>query len=180
MDEGTLGPSVVVGSHVDASQEGDNKAGHGQESTHLREKSGVKSEGVWRRHLSLEVNPLLLLSPGPDGMPSDWEGGLEKSLSVHNLSQPLTNRTPGLSSAFNNSNSSNCSAAGNTHGGLSNWDAAELFISDCKLEPTEEHFNFLSQEPSSPSNRVQTAEEASPHTKRGSDFLKQSQHIQLA
>lgn len=179
-DEGTLGPSVVVGSHVDAGQEGDSEKGPAHDRVQLREKSGLKCEGVWRRHMSLEVNPLLLLSSSPDGTPSDWEGSLEKSLSVHNLSQPLNNRAPGLSSALNISSSSNSSERGNAHVGLSNWEGAELFISDCKLEPTEEHFNFLLQEPSGSSGLVQTVEEARPHTKGNSDFLSQSQNIQLA
>lgn len=126
--------------------------------------------------MSLEVNPLLLLSSSPDERPSDWGGSLGKSLSVHNLSQPLTNRAPGLSSALNNS-SSNGSKRGNAHGDLSNWDGTELFISECKLEPAEEHFDYLSQGPdSSPSDLLQTVEEAAPHP----DFLSQSPHIQLA
>ncbi|XP_049456011.1 potassium voltage-gated channel subfamily KQT member 5 isoform X2 [Epinephelus fuscoguttatus] len=176
VDEGSLGPSVVVGSSVDADQEGDSEATPAQGGVQLREKSGLKSEGVWRRHMSLEVNPLLLLSSSPDERPSDWGGSLGKSLSVHNLSQPLTNRAPGLSSALNNS-SSNGSKRGNAHGDLSNWDGTELFISECKLEPAEEHFDYLSQGPdSSPSDLLQTVEEAAPHP----DFLSQSPHIQLA
>uniref|UniRef100_A0A3Q1IL61 Potassium voltage-gated channel, KQT-like subfamily, member 5a n=1 Tax=Anabas testudineus TaxID=64144 RepID=A0A3Q1IL61_ANATE len=143
-DEGTLGPSVIT---------------------------DLKSEEVWRRHMSLEVNPLLLL---PDGKPSNWEGSLGKSHSVHNLSQPLTNRAPSLSSMLNNSSSSNGSEHGNVHGDLSKWDGTELFISECKLEPAEEHFNFLSQGPdSSPSDLLQTGE-------GNSEFLSQSPHIQLA
>lgn len=177
---GTLGPSVIVGSHVDADQEGDTEAGPVQERAHLREKSGLNSEEVWKRHMSLEVNPLLLLSSSPDGTPSDWESSLGKSLSVHNLSQPLTNRDPGLSSAFNNCSSSNSSECGNAHGGLSNWDGAELFISDCKLEPAGKNFNFLSQQPNSPSDLLQTVEEAPTHPRGNPDFLSQSEHIQLA
>ncbi|XP_070771678.1 potassium voltage-gated channel subfamily KQT member 4 [Enoplosus armatus] len=180
-DEGSLGPSVVVGSSVDVDQEGDREAGPAQGRVQLREKPGLKSEGVWRRHMSLEVNPLLLLSSSPDGTPSDWGGSLGKSLSVHNLSQPLTNRAPGLSSVLNNSSSSNGSERGNAHGDLRNWDGAELFISECKLEPEEEHFNFLSQGPdSNPSVLLQTVEEAAPHPKGNSEFLSQSPHIQLA
>lgn len=178
VDEETLGPSVVVGSHVNADQEGDSETGPAQERVQLQEKSGLKCEGVWRRHMSLEVNPLLLLSSSPDGTPSDWEGSLGKSLSVHNLSQPLNNRAPGLSSALNIS--SNRSERGNAHGGLSNWEGAELFISDCKLEPAEEHFNFLPQEPAGSSDLVQTVVEARPHPKGNTDFLSQSQNIQLA
>uniref|UniRef100_A0A7N6FF42 Potassium voltage-gated channel, KQT-like subfamily, member 5a n=1 Tax=Anabas testudineus TaxID=64144 RepID=A0A7N6FF42_ANATE len=170
-DEGTLGPSVIVGSSVDADQEGDNETGSVQEGVRLRKKTDLKSEEVWRRHMSLEVNPLLLL---PDGKPSNWEGSLGKSHSVHNLSQPLTNRAPSLSSMLNNSSSSNGSEHGNVHGDLSKWDGTELFISECKLEPAEEHFNFLSQGPdSSPSDLLQTGE-------GNSEFLSQSPHIQLA
>lgn len=177
-DEGTLGPSVVVGSSVNAEQEGDSEAGSVQEGVQLRKKSDLKSKEVWRRHMSLEVNPLLLL---PDKRPSDWEGNLGKSLSVQNLSQPLSNRAPTLSSVLNNSSSSNGSEPGNAHGDLSNWDGAELFISECKLEPAKEHFNFLSEGPdSSPSDLLQTVEEVEPHPKGNSEFLSQSPHIQLA
>ncbi|XP_041645347.1 potassium voltage-gated channel subfamily KQT member 5 isoform X2 [Cheilinus undulatus] len=176
VDEGSLGPSLVVESSVDADQEGDCKAG----SVKLREKSGLKPEGVWRRHMSLEVNPLLLFSSSPDGTASDWGNTLGKSLSVHNLSQPLTNRATALSSELNNSSSSNGSERGDTHRDLGNWDGAELFISECKMEPEEEHFNFLSQGPSSgPSDFLQTAEEVASHPKENTDFLSQS-HIQLA
>uniref|UniRef100_A0AAQ5YLQ7 Potassium voltage-gated channel, KQT-like subfamily, member 5a n=1 Tax=Amphiprion ocellaris TaxID=80972 RepID=A0AAQ5YLQ7_AMPOC len=134
--------------------------------------------GVWRRHMSLEVNPLLLLSSSPEGRPSDWERGLGKSLSAHNLSRPLTSRAPGLSSALNNSSSSsNGSDRGNAHGHLGNWDGTELFIS----EPTAEHFNFLSPGPSgSPSDLLQTVEEAVLHSQGNSEFLSQSSHTQLA
>uniref|UniRef100_A0A7N8WUA3 Potassium voltage-gated channel, KQT-like subfamily, member 5a n=1 Tax=Mastacembelus armatus TaxID=205130 RepID=A0A7N8WUA3_9TELE len=120
---------------------------------------------VWRRHMSLEVNPLVLLSSGSDGRSSDWQGSLGKSLSVNNISH----------------SSSNSSEHGNTHGDLSNWDETELFISECKLEPAEEHFNFLSQEPdSNPSDLLQTVEETAPHPKGNSEILTQSPHIQLA
>ncbi|XP_056251467.1 potassium voltage-gated channel subfamily KQT member 4 isoform X5 [Seriola aureovittata] len=177
-DKKSLGPSVV-GSSVNADQEGDSEAGSVQGGVQLREKPALKSEGVWRRHMSLEVNPLLLLSSSPDERPSDWEGGLGKSLSVHNLSQPLTSRAPGLNNS--NSSSSNGSERGNAHGDLSNWDGTELFISECKLEPAEEHFNFLSQGPdSSPSDLLQTVDEAASGPKGNSEFLSQSPHIQLA
>ncbi|XP_029305291.1 potassium voltage-gated channel subfamily KQT member 5 isoform X2 [Cottoperca gobio] len=176
VDEGSLGPSVVVGSSVDADQEGDSDAGPSQGRVQLREKTGLKSDGVWRRQLSLEVNPLLLFSASPDERPSVWGGSLGKSLSVHNLSQPLTNHAPGLSSALSNSSSTNGSKSGNAHVDLSSWDGTELFISECKLEPAEEHFNFLTQGPgSSSSDLLQTVEEAAPHP----EFLSQSPHIQL-
>lgn len=162
MDEGCSGPSVVV----DTGEEPD---GPNQERLHSR-------KGAWpRRPLSLEVNPLLLLSPNLDQVPSDWEGTLDKSVSVNNLSQTLADRATAtsLSSPFNNSSSSNGSAAANAHSALSDWDATELFISDCKLEPTEEHLDFLSPQSSA-------AAEEEPHSQRSPDFLRQSQHIQLA
>lgn len=163
MDEGRSGPSVVVNA-------GEEPDGPNQERLHSR-------KGVWpRRPLSLEVNPLLLLSPSLDQAASDWEAALDKSVSVNNLSQPPAERATtaaSLSSPFNNSSSSNGSAAGNAHSALSDWDATELFISDCKLEPTEEHLDFLSPEP-----RADAEEE--PRSQRSPDFLLQSQHIQLA
>lgn len=143
-NQGTVGPSVFVRSHVD----GDSELDSAQEEVQLREKPGLKSEGVWSRHMSLEVNPLLPLSSSPDGTPSDWEGSLEKSLSVHNLCQPLTSRAQGHPSDLHISTSSHSSKCVNAHSSLSNWDEAEFFISDCKFKPEPGHFNFLTQEPS--------------------------------
>ncbi|XP_034464141.1 potassium voltage-gated channel subfamily KQT member 4 isoform X4 [Hippoglossus hippoglossus] len=181
-DKESLGPSVVVGPDVDAEQEEDSEAGSARGRVQLREKPGLKSEGVWRRHMSLEANPLLLLSSSPDGRSSDWEGSLGKSLSAHNLSQPLSSRASGLSSALHNSSSSNGSEQGNAHhDDLSTWDGTELFISERKLEPAGEHFNFLSQGPDGgPADLLQTVDDAAPHPKGNSDFLSQSPHIQLA
>ncbi|KAM9726754.1 potassium voltage-gated channel subfamily KQT member 5-like isoform 3-T3 [Menidia menidia] len=177
VDEGSLGPSVVVGGSFDDDQEGDSEPGPVQGRVQLRERPGLKSDGLWRRHLSLEVNPLLLLSSNAEEKSSDWGGNLGKSLSVHNLSQPSTKRSPGLSSALNNSSSSNGSEGAD---GLRNWDGTDLLISECKLEAAEEHFSFLSQEPgSTPADILQTVEEAIPQPKGSSEFLSQSSHIQL-
>ncbi|XP_057704364.1 potassium voltage-gated channel subfamily KQT member 5 [Corythoichthys intestinalis] len=68
-------PSVVVGP--------------GEESgfVQLREKPGCKSDAAWRRHVSLEVEPLLTLSPGSVPSASDWGGALGKSLSMHDLNR---------------------------------------------------------------------------------------------
>ena len=140
----SVGPSVVVRSHV----EGDSRPGFAPEEVQMCERPGLKSEGVWRRHMSLEVNPLLPLSSSPDGTPSDWDGSLEKSLSGHNRCQPLTGCAQGHPSDLHNSSSSHRSKYVNAHGGLSSWDEAELFINDCKLSPEPRHFNFLIQEPS--------------------------------
>ncbi|XP_047207770.1 potassium voltage-gated channel subfamily KQT member 4-like [Girardinichthys multiradiatus] len=180
-DEQSLGPSVVVGCSADDNGDGPGEAGFTSGRVKLRKKSGLKSEGVWRRHLSLEVNPLLLLSSNPERRPTDWAGHLGKSLSVHNINQPLTNRSPGLSSTPNNSSSSsNDSERGNGHSDLSNWDGTDLFISECKLKTTADHCNLLSQGPdSSQSDILQTEEEDVPHSKGNSEFLSQSSHLQL-
>ncbi|KAM9364992.1 potassium voltage-gated channel subfamily KQT member 5 [Pholidichthys leucotaenia] len=173
-EDRSLHPSVAAGCRVSVGQDGDSEVGSDKGSAQLREKPDLKSEGVWRRPLSLEVNPLLLLSSNPEGGPSDWEGSLGKSLSVHNLSQPLTSRAAGLSSALNNSSSSNGSERGHAHGDLNSWDGSELFIRERKVEPAEEHFNFLSQEPGgSTSDLLQTA-------KGSSEFLNKPSHLQLA
>ncbi|XP_061692403.1 potassium voltage-gated channel subfamily KQT member 4 isoform X5 [Syngnathoides biaculeatus] len=50
----------------------------GSSVVQLREKPGSKSDAVWRRHVSLEVDPLLASAP-------DWGAALGKSLSMHNL-----------------------------------------------------------------------------------------------
>lgn len=176
-DEQSLGPSVIVGCGVDDDLERDSEAGSAQRRAQLRKKPGLKSEGVWRRHLSLEVNPLLLLSSSPEGTPSDWGGSLGKSLSVHSLNQPLTSRASALSSALNNSSSSNDSDG---HRDLGNWDGADLFISECKLKPAAEHYDILSQGPdSSQSDILQAVEEVVSHPKGNTEFLGQSSHLQL-
>ncbi|XP_035982510.1 potassium voltage-gated channel subfamily KQT member 4 isoform X6 [Fundulus heteroclitus] len=179
-DQQRLGPSVVVGCSADVNPDGFNEAGFAPGKVQLRKKSGLKSEGVWRRHLSLEVNPWQLLSSNPERRPTDWAGSLGKSLSVHNINQPLTNRAPGLSSALNNSSSSNDSERGNGHSDLTNWDGTDLFISERKLKPSADHYSFLSQGPdSSQSDILQTEEEDGPHSQGNSEFLSQSSHLQL-
>ncbi|XP_017164660.1 potassium voltage-gated channel subfamily KQT member 4 isoform X3 [Poecilia reticulata] len=179
-DDQSVGPSVVVGCSADGSADGGGEPGFAPGRVQLRKKSSLKSGGVCRRHLSLEVNPFLLLSSNPERRPTDWAGSLGKSLSVHNINQPLTNRAPGLSALNNSNSSSNDSERGNGHSDLSNWDGTDLFISECKLKPAADHYDFLSQGPdSSQSDIVQTEEEDVPHSKENSEFLGQSSHLQL-
>uniref|UniRef100_A0A674DZ56 Potassium voltage-gated channel subfamily KQT member 5-like n=1 Tax=Salmo trutta TaxID=8032 RepID=A0A674DZ56_SALTR len=104
---------------------------------HLRE------EGPWRRHMSLEVDPMLLLSSGCDGKPSEQEQGLGKSLSAHNLTQPSANNLPNLSFPLSNSSSSSDDCHGDPD--ASNWGETDLFITGRDLEPQEDQFDFLSQ-----------------------------------
>ncbi|XP_054654658.1 potassium voltage-gated channel subfamily KQT member 4-like isoform X2 [Dunckerocampus dactyliophorus] len=162
---GCPGPSVFVGPGAEA----DSQSGFGQGSAQLREKPGAKSEAAWRRHMSLEVDPLLLLSPSPDGAPPDLGGTLGKSLSMHNLSQPSSNRAAGHSSEH-----ARCD--------LSDWDARELFISERKLQgdAPEQHLDFLAQDPGKrPTHLSHTVDEAAALPKGTSDFLSQSPHVQL-
>ncbi|XP_033835465.1 potassium voltage-gated channel subfamily KQT member 5-like isoform X2 [Periophthalmus magnuspinnatus] len=167
-EEGRLGPSVIIRSSLDVDQEGSEAS---QEGVELRRKPGFKGESVWRRHMSLEINPLLLLSSSPDRRASDWRSGLGKSLSVHNLSQGQ--RDCGLSSRLNNSSSSSSEQGP----GESNWDDTDLFISECKLAPREGHFNFLSPAPEG-SRSEPSVEGLAPHST--SDFLSQSPHTDKA
>ncbi|XP_077469430.1 potassium voltage-gated channel subfamily KQT member 5 isoform X2 [Stigmatopora argus] len=68
-------PSVVVGPDKESNL------------VQIREKPACKSDAAWRRHVSLEVEPLLKLTP--DGVPSasDWGSALGKSLSMHDLNR---------------------------------------------------------------------------------------------
>lgn len=172
VDQGDLGPFFRGGSGLDPEHEGvGGKEGPAHRRAPLREKTGLKSEGVWRRHLSLEDNPLLLLSSSPDETPSDWGGG--KSLSVRNLSRPLSNHASAPPAAL--------SHAGAGRGDLSDWEGTELFIRKCELESEGEHFNFLSQGPDrGPSDLLHPAGESAPPPKGNGDFLPQTPHIQLA
>ncbi|KAM4607408.1 potassium voltage-gated channel subfamily KQT member 5 [Polymixia lowei] len=184
--EGSRGPAVVVDSDVDVNPEGDGGAGRQRERVQLRGKPGSRDEGVWRRHMSLEVNPLLLLSSSPEGRPSDWGGSLGKSLSAHNLSRPSNNRAPALSTGLSDSSSGSSNGSvgsrGNAHGNLGNWGEAELFIGECKLEPAEQHFSFLSQgadflSQAATSDLLRTEEGGS--NKGSSESLSQPPRIQL-
>ncbi|XP_041722835.2 potassium voltage-gated channel subfamily KQT member 5 isoform X2 [Coregonus clupeaformis] len=129
--EVSSGPSVMVGSRVDDGEEEDSEGGHAQGRVQLRGKPHLWEEGPWRRHLSLEVDPLLLLSSGYEGVPSEWGQGLGKSRSAHNLTQPFVDNPPNLSSPLGNSSSSSDGSHGNPN---------------CDLEPQVDQFDFLSHE----------------------------------
>ncbi|XP_055773200.1 potassium voltage-gated channel subfamily KQT member 5-like isoform X2 [Salvelinus fontinalis] len=141
--EQSSGLSMVVGSGVDHGEEGDREGGHSWGRVQLRGKSHLREEGPWRRHMSLEVDPMLLLSSGCDGKPLEQEQGLGKSLSAHNLTQPSADNLPNLSSPLGNSSSS----SGDCHGDpdARNWGETDLFITGRDLEPQEDQFDFLSQ-----------------------------------
>uniref|UniRef100_A0A8C7K1F1 Potassium voltage-gated channel subfamily KQT member 5 n=1 Tax=Oncorhynchus kisutch TaxID=8019 RepID=A0A8C7K1F1_ONCKI len=141
--EQSSGLSMVVGSGVDHGEEGDREGGHSWGRVQLRGKPHLREEGPWRRHMSLEVDPMLLLSSGCDGKPSEQEQGLGKSLSAHNLTQPSADNLPNLSSPLGNSRSSSDDFHGDPD--ASNWGETDLFITGRDLEPHEDQFDFLSQ-----------------------------------
>ncbi|XP_055758312.1 potassium voltage-gated channel subfamily KQT member 5 isoform X3 [Salvelinus fontinalis] len=143
--EESSGPSVMVGSRVDNGEE-DREREHAQSRVQLRGKPHLREEGPWRRHLSLEVDPLLLFSSGCEGVPSErGQGqGLGKSWSAHNLTQPSADNPPNLSSPLGNRSSSSDGSHGNPD--VSNWREKDLFITVCDLEPQMDQFDFLSQE----------------------------------
>lgn len=91
-----------------------------------------KEEGSWRRHLSLEINPLSLTS----------STALGKSLSAQNLMLPSgTECHPNLSAR--SSGSSNNES--NDREMLTDWGETELFITDKELATGKGNFNLLSQ-----------------------------------
>ncbi|XP_070980741.1 potassium voltage-gated channel subfamily KQT member 5-like isoform X4 [Oncorhynchus clarkii lewisi] len=141
--EQSSGLSMVVGSGVDHGEEGDREGGHSWGRVQLRGKPHLREEGPWRRHMSLEVDPMLLLSSGCDGKPSEQEQGLGKSLSAHNLTLPSADNLPNLSSPLGNSRSSSDDCHGDRD--ASNWGETDLFITGRDLEPQEDQFDFLSQ-----------------------------------
>uniref|UniRef100_A0A8C8G0N5 Potassium voltage-gated channel subfamily KQT member 5-like n=1 Tax=Oncorhynchus tshawytscha TaxID=74940 RepID=A0A8C8G0N5_ONCTS len=137
-------PDAPRRGRLEESSEEDREGEHAQSSVQLRGKPHLREEGPWRRHLSLEVDPLLLLSSGCEGVPSEQRQGLGKSWSAHNLTQPSADNPPNLSSPLGNSSSSRDGSQGNPD--VSNWRETDLFITVCDLEPQVDQFDFLSQE----------------------------------
>ncbi|CAB1312631.1 unnamed protein product [Coregonus sp. 'balchen'] len=140
--EQSSGLSMVVDSGVDDGEEGDREGGHTRGRVQLRGRPHLREEGPLRRHMSLEVDPMLVLSSGCDGEPSEQGQGLGKSLSAHNLTQPSADNPPNLSSPLGNSSSFSDDSHGDPD--ASNWGETDLFITGCDLEPQEDQFDFLS------------------------------------
>ncbi|KAM6956547.1 potassium voltage-gated channel subfamily KQT member 4-like [Aplochiton taeniatus] len=138
-------------SGLEAGEDRVDEQGCAQGRVPLRGKSCLKEEGSWRRHMSLEVDPLLLLSSSPNGRPSEWGVGIGKSHSAQNLSLPLTERGPALSFQPINNNSSSSASSDCSHGehdhpvSVGDWEKTELFIGPADMGPAEEHGDFLSE-----------------------------------
>ncbi|XP_064171945.1 potassium voltage-gated channel subfamily KQT member 5 isoform X2 [Anguilla rostrata] len=138
----------------------------------LRSRPSAKEEGSWRRHLSLETDPLGSLSPvgGAGGGGGTGGGALGKSLSAQNLVQhagadcpPAV--SPGNSSSSGSSGGSGGGSAGGTPG--ADWGEAELFISDGDLDAQTGGFDFLSRQASDPafaSDLLRTGGTGSAHS----------------
>lgn len=114
-----------------------------------------KEEGSWRRHMSLEMEPLVPLVPlGPLGRcskPSTVDRGLGKSMSVQDLMQAAPGGTSGLdgnpslglSSPSPSSQDSPTASHSSQDPGGGAWGEEDLFISDKDVE--SRGFDFLSQ-----------------------------------
>ncbi|XP_031435489.1 potassium voltage-gated channel subfamily KQT member 5 isoform X5 [Clupea harengus] len=109
-----------------------------------------KEDGSWRRHLSLDVDPLQLLRPTGEGASTDRNLG--KSLSVQNLMLPSSTDsnptgTP-LSDCGGGNNNNNNDHRTSQEEPLAKWGETELFIADSSelSTPNMGTFDFLSQQ----------------------------------
>lgn len=122
-----------------------NTEAKGSESTvqlRSRPERSPKEEGSWRRHLSLEINPLSLTSSATVN-PLHDNRALGKSLSAQNLMLPSgTECHPNLSAR--SSGSSNNES--NDRETLTDWGETELFITDKELATSKGNFTLLSQQ----------------------------------
>ncbi|XP_036430179.1 potassium voltage-gated channel subfamily KQT member 5 isoform X3 [Colossoma macropomum] len=131
-----------------------------------RPERSPKEEGSWRRHLSLEINPLGLMSSGANN-PLHSDRGLGKSFSAQNLMLPSGGDCHPNLSARSSGSSNNES---NDRETLPDWGDTELFISDKELATNEGNFNFLPQQSTDAcfsSELVQTGTPGSAHSQAG-------------
>ncbi|KAI4875316.1 hypothetical protein NFI96_001828 [Prochilodus magdalenae] len=139
-----------------------------QSKVQLRSKPerSPKEEGSWRRHLSLEINPLGLMSSGANNpLPSDR--GLGKSFSAQNLMLPSGGDCHPNLSARSSGSSNNES---NDRETLPDWGDTELFISDKELATNEGNLNFLPQQSTDTcfsTELIQTGTAGSAHGQAG-------------
>ncbi|XP_076831258.1 potassium voltage-gated channel subfamily KQT member 5 isoform X2 [Brachyhypopomus gauderio] len=138
-----------------------------------------KEEGSWRRHLSLEMNPLGLLSSTATN-PLQTDRGMGKSLSAQNLMLPSGGDCHPNLSARSSGSSNNES---NDRETLADWAEVELFVSDKELATSEANINLLPQQStdSFSSELVQTGEgpartQAEP---QGSSESQRLPHVRL-
>ncbi|TKS69319.1 Potassium voltage-gated channel subfamily KQT member 5 KQT-like 5 [Collichthys lucidus] len=117
----------------------------------------TQEEGSWRRHMSLELQPLVPPSLGCCSGPSQIDQGLGKSVSVQDLMQAApgtvqdTHHSLSSPSPSTSSDSHSCcqdpGGGGGSGGGIGRsggggWGEEDLFISDREIET--QGFDFLS------------------------------------
>ncbi|XP_043969133.1 potassium voltage-gated channel subfamily KQT member 4-like isoform X4 [Gambusia affinis] len=115
-----------------------------------------KEEGSWRRHMSLELEPLMPSAPGCCSRPIHMDQGMGKSMSVqdlvqvgpvhdahqsHSLSSPSPSTSSDSPTGFNSCCQDLVGESGGTRRGC--WGEEDLFISDRDMEG--QGFDFLSQ-----------------------------------
>ncbi|XP_026134189.1 potassium voltage-gated channel subfamily KQT member 5-like isoform X2 [Carassius auratus] len=124
--------------------ESDKEAESIQSMVQLRDKPerNPKEDGSWRRHLSLDIDPLMLMS-STTAASLQVERGLGKSLSAQNLMLPTAaDCHPSLSTRSSGSSNNESS----DHEPLANWGDTELFINDKDLDTTEGDCYHLHQQ----------------------------------
>lgn len=113
----------------------DTKAENIERTVQLRDKPerSSKEEGSWRRHLSLDIDPLGLMSSSATAS-LEVEHGLGKSLSAQNLMLPsAADCHPSLSTRSSGSSNNESS----DREPLADWGDTELFINDKELDTME-------------------------------------------
>uniref|UniRef100_A0A672NVR1 Potassium voltage-gated channel subfamily Q member 5 n=1 Tax=Sinocyclocheilus grahami TaxID=75366 RepID=A0A672NVR1_SINGR len=116
--------------------ESDREAESIQSMVQLRDKPerNPKEGGSWRRHLSLDIDPLMLVS-STTAASLQVERRLGKSHSAQNLMLPTAaDCHPSLSTRSSGGSSNNESS---DHEPLADWGDTELFINDKELDTTE-------------------------------------------
>lgn len=132
-------------------------------STNRNSRLNTKEEGSWRRHMSLELEPLVPSALGCCPDPRQMDRGLGKSMSVqdlmeappgavqdahhsHNLSSPSPSTSSDSPIDFHRCSRDPGGGGSGVGIGMSGgvrWGEEDLFISDRDLEA--QGFNFLSQ-----------------------------------
>ncbi|XP_058651346.1 potassium voltage-gated channel subfamily KQT member 4 isoform X2 [Onychostoma macrolepis] len=124
--------------------ESDREAESIQSTVQLRDKPerNPKEDGSWRRHLSLDIDPLMLMS-STTAASLQVERGLGKSLSAQNLMLPTAaDCHPSLSTQSSGSSNNESS----DREPLADWGDTELFINDKEVDTSEDDRFHLHQQ----------------------------------
>ncbi|XP_015258486.1 PREDICTED: potassium voltage-gated channel subfamily KQT member 5-like isoform X2 [Cyprinodon variegatus] len=163
-----------------------------QGSTNGNGRPNAKEDGSWRRHMSLELEPLVPPAPACCSRPIHMDQGMGKSMSVqdlvqvgpvndahqsHSLSSPSPSTSSDSPTGFSSCRHDPAEGSGSARrGGQGCWGEEDLFISDRDMEPPG--FDFLSQgtseTPMISPERLRTADRAGAGT-QGSNLVDGSQ-----